>query len=85
MLTAEKDVIIYVLHDLQQLGKGELGAGVKAIISGHSHKPLIKERDGILYLNPGSAGPRRFKLPVTVAELLLSAEALSARIVEIQV
>ena len=85
LLTAGKDVIIYVLHDLQQLGKGELGAGVKAVISGHSHKPLIKERDGILYLNPGSAGPRRFKLPVAVAELLLSAETLSARIVEIQV
>ena len=85
LLTAEKDVIIYVLHDLQQLGKGELGAGVKAVISGHSHKPLTKERDGILYLNPGSAGPRRFKLPVSVAELLLSAETLSARIVEIQV
>jgi len=85
LLTAEKDVIIYVLHDLQQLGKGELGAGVKAVISGHSHKPLTKERDGILYLNPGSAGPRRFKLPVTVAELFVCAETLSARIVEIQV
>jgi putative phosphoesterase len=83
-LSAE-GVVIYVLHDLQQLGKAELGPEVKAVISGHSHKPVMKEQDGILYLNPGSAGPRRFKLPVTVAELLVSGETLTARIVEIPV
>src|SRR5437867_4223252 len=61
-------VLIYVIHDQQQLGR-EPPAGVKAVISGHSHKPAIKERDGILYLNPGSSGPRRFKLPVTIGEI----------------
>ena len=84
LLRAE-GVVIYVLHDLQQLGKGELGDRVKAVRSGHSHKPVMKDQDGILYLNPGSAGPRRFKLPVTVAEVLVSGETFSARIVEIEV
>ena len=84
LLRAE-GVVIYVLHDLQQLGKGELGDRVKAVVSGHSHKPVMKDQDGILYLNPGSAGPRRFKLPVTVAEVLVSGETFSARIVEIEV
>ena len=82
-LSAE-GVLIYILHDLQQLEKEGLGMGVKAIVSGHSHKPVMSDRGGILYLNPGSAGPRRFKLPVTVAEVLVSGEKFTARIVEIQ-
>ena len=79
------EVLIYVIHDIAQLDVDPAAAGLQVVVCGHSHKPLTKERDGILYLNPGSAGPRRFKLPVSVAELLLSAETLSARIVEIQV
>jgi putative phosphoesterase len=57
---------IYVLHDLKQLKKT---AGCAVVVSGHSHKPREEWRDGILYLNPGSAGPRRFHLPITVAKL----------------
>jgi putative phosphoesterase len=76
-------VLIYVIHDQQQLGR-EPPAGVKAVISGHSHKPAIKERDGILYLNPGSSGPRRFKLPVTIGEMLVSGGSITARIVELE-
>jgi hypothetical protein len=53
------------------------------VVSGHSHRPKIREEGGVLYLNPGSAGPRRFSLPVTVAILEVSAERLEARIVEV--
>src|SRR6266853_3244769 len=60
---------IYVLHDIQQLEIDPSAAGIRVVVSGHSHKPSSVERSGILYLNPGSAGPRRFRLPVTVARL----------------
>jgi len=60
---------IYVLHDLQQLSIDPAAAGFGIVVSGHSHKPARFERDGVLYVNPGAAGPRRFRLPVTVARL----------------
>jgi uncharacterized protein len=60
---------IYVLHDLQNLDLDPAAAGFQIVVSGHSHKPSRTERDGDLYLNPGSAGPRRFHLPVTVARV----------------
>jgi putative phosphoesterase len=60
---------IYVLHDIQQLGLDPAAAGFQVVVSGHSHMPSRTERNGVLYLNPGSAGPRRFHLPVTVARL----------------
>jgi putative phosphoesterase len=63
---------IYVLHDVHALDLDPAAAGFQIIISGHSHKPARTERGGVLYLNPGSAGPRRFDLPVTVARLDLS-------------
>jgi predicted phosphodiesterase len=59
---------IYVLHDLKRL-RADPGAGTDVIISGHSHLPKIHTVGGVLYLNPGSAGPRRFKLPITLATL----------------
>jgi predicted phosphodiesterase len=62
---------IYILHDVNALDVDPLAAGFHIIVSGHSHKPSRAERDGVLYLNPGSAGPRRFDLPVTVALLHL--------------
>jgi uncharacterized protein len=62
-------VAVYVLHDLQQLDLDPAAAGFQVVVSGHSHKPARAERGGVLYLNPGSAGPRRFHLPVTVARL----------------
>jgi len=62
---------IYVLHDVNALDLNPLGAGFQVVVSGHSHKPGSYERNGVLYINPGSAGPRRFQLPVTVARLNL--------------
>jgi putative phosphoesterase len=62
---------IYVLHDVHQLDLDPAAAGFQIVISGHSHQPDRSERSGVLYLNPGSAGPRRFRLPVTVARLRL--------------
>jgi uncharacterized protein len=63
---------IYVLHDVHELDLDPAAAGFQIVVSGHSHKPGRTERNGILFLNPGSAGPRRFDLPVTVARLDLS-------------
>jgi putative phosphoesterase len=60
---------IYVLHDLEQLDLDPVAAQFKAVVSGHSHKPGHAERDGVMYVNPGSAGPRRFQLPIMVARL----------------
>ncbi len=60
---------IYVLHDLQQLDLNPAVAGFRVVVSGHSHKPAQFERAGVLYVNPGSAGPRRFRLPVCLARL----------------
>lgn len=74
-------VDIFAVHDIaNEKGRSD---GAHVVISGHSHKPTIAERDGKLYLNPGSAGPRRFKLPISVAELLISNGSVSARILEI--
>jgi uncharacterized protein len=70
-------VSIYVLHDLAQLDLKPEAAGFQVVISGHSHVPKLETRDGVLYLNPGSAGPRRFKLPLSVGRLIL--ETGSAR------
>jgi len=53
------------------------------VVSGHSHKPKVEERDGVLYVNPGSAGPRRFRLPISVAELRIDGGAVSAHVVEL--
>ena len=77
------EVFIYVLHDLAELKIEPAAEGVQLVITGHSHKPLVYERDGVLYVNPGSAGPRRFKLPITVAEVIVSGSSASARIVEL--
>ena len=77
------EVFIYVLHDLAELKIEPAAEGVQIVITGHSHKPLVYERDGVLYVNPGSAGPRRFKLPITVAEVIVSGSLVSARIVEV--
>jgi len=60
-------VAAYVLHDLGELDLDPAAAGFAVVVSGHSHRPQVATRDGVLYVNPGSAGPRRFKLPVTVA------------------
>ena len=76
-------VLVYVLHDLARIDIDPSAAGVRVVVSGHSHKPSVNERDGVLYVNPGSAGPRRFKLPISVGELLVTGESVSARIIDL--
>lgn len=74
-------VTLLVIHDLKDLRA--VPAGTRVVVSGHSHRPKIEGREGVLYVNPGSAGPRRFKLPVTVAELTIDRGAVTARIVDL--
>jgi hypothetical protein len=75
----------YVLHDLAELDIDPAAAGFAVVISGHSHKPRTEPREGVLYLNPGSAGPRRFKLPVSVARLRIAERGLEHEIIELHV
>ena len=77
--------LLYVLHDLARLDLDPAAAGFAAVISGHTHEPRSELRDGVLYLNPGSAGPRRFKLPVTVARLTVDGNRVTVEIVELRV
>lgn len=76
---------IYVLHDLKQLNIDPAADGYHAVVCGHSHKPMIDTRDGVLYVNPGSAGPRRFKLPVALARLCVSRQGIEATPIELSV
>ena len=78
-----EDVLVYVLHDLAELDIDPAAAGVRVVVSGHSHRPSLEERDGVLYVNPGSSGPRRFSLPVAVAELHVEGAQVEARLVEL--
>jgi uncharacterized protein len=75
--------LVYVIHDLSLLGIDPSGAGVQVVISGHSHKPSMAHRGGVLYLNPGSAGARRFRLPIALAQLDVVSGKANARIVEL--
>jgi len=77
------EVFIYAIHDLAQLQIDPTAAGVRVVVSGHSHQPSVRERGGVLYVNPGSCGPRRFSLPIAVGELIVDGNAVSARIVEL--
>jgi uncharacterized protein len=74
---------IYVIHDVNALDLNPKAAGFAAVISGHSHKPKQEVKDGVLYFNPGSAGPRRFKLPVSVGRLELANGTILAQICEL--
>jgi uncharacterized protein len=69
-------LLFYVIHDVNALDLNPKAAGFAAVISGHSHQPKLEIKDGVLYFNPGSAGPRRFKLPVSVGKLLVTGEAV---------
>jgi putative phosphoesterase len=76
---------VYLLHDIADLDIDPAAAGFSVVITGHSHKPCIEEREGVLYLNPGSAGPRRFKLPISVARLHVREDGLEAELIELAV
>ena len=71
-------VKLHVVHDLKELA---LPVGARVVVSGHSHQPRVEERDGVLYVNPGSAGPRRFRLPISAGELRVAAGQVSAHLV----
>jgi len=76
-------VHLYVLHDVAALDLNPAAADFAAVIYGHSHKPLIEQKGGVLFVNPGSAGPRRFRLPISVATLVIDAGSVTARLIEL--
>ena len=76
-------ISIYIIHDLAQLDVKPEAAGFAAVISGHSHQPKQELKDGVLYFNPGSAGPRRFKLPITVGKLEIVSGKISSKIIQL--
>lgn len=78
-------VLLYILHDMHSLDLNPAAAGFHVVVSGHSHQPGKFERDDVLYINPGSAGPRRFHLPLTVARLNLSRTPLELEFVELKI
>ncbi len=78
-------VSLYVLHDLHELDLDPRAAGFAAVIAGHSHQPRLDERDGVLYLNPGSAGPRRFKLPISLARLTVTGARVHAELLTLEI
>ena len=77
--------LIYILHDVHTLDLNPAAAGFHVVVSGHSHQPGKSKRDGVLYINPGSAGPRRFQLPVTVARLNLGRTPCEVEFVELKI
>jgi uncharacterized protein len=76
-------ISIYVLHDLAQLDLKPKAAGFAAVVSGHSHMPKQETRDRVLYFNPGSAGPRRFKLPVSVGRLIVEGDRVRGELLHL--
>jgi uncharacterized protein len=76
---------IRVIHNVKELEAHPAQDGIRIIVSGHSHKPGVVERDGILFINPGSAGPRRFKLPIAVAKLRLVRGRVRWKIIELKI
>jgi putative phosphoesterase len=78
------DVFIYVIHDIADLDLDPVAAGFQVVMFGHTHRPSVRERDGVLYVNPGSSGPRRFNLPVAVAELEVDGRSVQAKLVELK-
>ena len=75
--------LLYVLHDVAELDLDPAAAGFHAVVSGHSHRPRVERRDGVLFVNPGSIGPRRFTLPIALALLRVGGSDLEASIVEL--
>jgi putative phosphoesterase len=78
------EVTLHVLHDLAELAIDPAAAGVDVVITGHSHRPKIERRSGVLYINPGSAGPVRFNLPISVALMQIAGKVVTVRIVELE-
>jgi uncharacterized protein len=79
------ELTFWVLHEIAQLDFGTAAAGLAAVVYGHSHQPSVETRAGLLYINPGSAGPRRFKLPVTVARVSVTGREIHPEIINLDV
>lgn len=77
------ETLIYVIHDLAELDLDPAAAEFQVVVSGHSHKPSSRERDGVLYVNPGSAGPRRFSLPIAAALLHIRGHTVEAELLDL--
>jgi putative phosphoesterase len=77
------NVLIYVIHDLAALDLDPAAAGIRVVVSGHSHQPARDERNGVLYLNPGAAGPRRSRLPVSMALIEIEGDRVASRFVKL--
>ena len=77
-------VLLYVIHDVHELDLDPAAAGFAAVIAGHSHKPRCEQKDGVLWFNPGSAGPRRFKLPITIGCLYVEGKRVRGEILELE-
>src|SRR5438552_4657576 len=84
-VTEANGVMIYMIHDVTALDSNPAASGFRIVVSGHTHKAGRLERDGVLYINPGSAGPRRFHLPITVARLQLEPTAYEVEFVDLDV
>ena len=84
-LVKSGDTQLYVIHNVKDLDCDPVARGYQAVVSGHSHKPSVVTRDGVLFVNPGSAGPRRFKLPIAVGKLFIQNRRLTAEIIELPV
>jgi uncharacterized protein len=82
VLQAES-TLIYVLHDLSELDFDPVAAGIQVVVSGHTHRPSLETKLGVLFLNPGSAGPRRFTLPVTLARLSIEGALASGELLHL--
>jgi putative phosphoesterase len=83
-VTSADGVSIYVIHDLAALDIDPARAGHRVVVSGHSHRPKHEERDGVHYVNPGSAGPRRFRLPIAVGRLDIAENAVSVALLDLE-
>jgi putative phosphoesterase len=77
------DASIFVIHDVAELALDPAAAGFAAVVSGHSHRPGSREKEGVLYVNPGSAGPRRFALPIALGRLRLAGGRMTAELIEL--
>ena len=80
-----RGITIYMLHNLKEINANPQSADIKVVISGHSHKPSIEKRKDVLYINPGSAGPRRFSLPVSLALLTITENVVTPQLLELRV
>ena len=83
-VTEPAGVPIYILHNIRELKLDPAAAGFRMVVSGHSHKPVRLEQKGVLYINPGAAGPRRFKLPLTVARVDLAVQPWQVEFVHLE-